>query len=631
MNEPKDNKPQGKQYWRSLDQVQNTPEFQDFLHREFPQGASEMNNEWTRRSFLTLMGASLALAGLASCRRPQENIVPYVKPPEEVIPGVPLFYATTMPLGISNFGLIVETHEGRPTKIEGNPAHPSSKGGTNVWIQGSILNLYDPDRSDQVRQGGVLSSWDDFVSYWRTKYPDLKKSQGEGLAVLSESYASPTFARIRRKFEQTFPKATWVTYEAIDDENAFEALRLASGKAYRPAFAYDKAKVILSLDADFNISESENVSSARGFADGRRIETEKDDMNRLYVVEPGFTTTGAISDHRLRLKSSQIGAFVAALAAELRSSGLNLDISSLKSPGSLPAEATAWVKPLAADLLANRGKSLLVVGRRQSVPVHLLAYLINAALGNVGETVNYYELTDADYSHLSDFSALNQQMKEGKITTLAILGGNPVYNAPSDFDFAGSLAKVKDVIQLGHYNDETSHLAQWHIPQTHFMESWSDARSVDGTLSVVQPMISPLLNGVGALELLNLMTSGENSKGYDLVRETWQPILGNPFDRSWEKVLNDGLLANSAGKPVTPKLNIGRYDQSPGSAFDRKQRRDRGCLPSVAVGIRRPVRQQRLDAGASGCRHQNFMGQCCPDELSDREETRPGEFRDGQA
>jgi molybdopterin-containing oxidoreductase family iron-sulfur binding subunit len=555
MNEPKDKKPNNKQYWRSLDQVENTPEFQEFLHREFPQGASEMNNDWTRRNFLTLMGASLALAGLASCRRPQENIVPYVKPPEEVIPGEPLFYATTMPLGNSNFGLIVETHEGRPTKIEGNPAHPSSKGGTNVWIQGSILSLYDPDRSDQVKQGGVQSSWEEFVSYWRGRYPDYKKNQGEGLAILSESYASPTFARLRKKFEETFPKADWVTYEAIDEENSYEAMRMAAGRPYRPVFDYAKAKVILALDADFNISESENVTSARGFADGRRIKSEKDEMNRLYVVEPGFTTTGAISDHRLRLKSSQIGSFVVALARELKSQGLNIDLSSVKNPGWLPAQATAWLKPLAADLLSAKGESLVVVGRRQPSPVHVLVYMINAALGNVGETVNYYELTDVDYSRLADFSDLNKKMKDGKVSTLVILGGNPVYNAPADFDFANSLKKVADVIHLSHYHDETSQSAKWHIPQAHYMEGWSDARSADGTLSVVQPMIAPLLNGVGSLEVLDLIASGENKTGYDLVRETWRPFLGSSFDRKWDKLLNDGLLAESASRPVSPRIN----------------------------------------------------------------------------
>ncbi len=554
MSDLKDKKPISKDYWRSQDQLEDTPEFREFLHREFPQGASEMNNDWSRRNFLTLMGASLALAGLASCRRPEQNIVPYVKPPEEVIPGVPLFYATTMPLGTSNYGLIVETHEGRPTKIEGNPAHPSSKGGTNVWIQGSILGLYDPDRSAHIRRDGAQATWDDFVAYWRDKYTALKQSQGEGLAVLSEAYASPTTARLRKKFEQAFPKSTWVTYEPVDDSNIFEAFNLTAGRPYRPLFDLVKSKVILSLDADFNIGESENVANARGFADGRRITSEKDEMNRLYVVETGFTTTGAIADHRLRLRSSQIGAFAAALARELKSRGLNIDISSLTNSGALLNEASIWLKPLAADLLSAKGESLVMVGRRQPAAVHALAYLLNYALGNVDRTVSYHELIDTDYSNPAAFSALNRQMKDGKVSTLIILGGNPVYNAPVDFEFAGSLKKVADVIHLSPYHDETSRLAKWHIPQAHYMESWSDARAVDGTVSVVQPMIAPLLKGIGGLELLNVVATGENASGYDLVRGTWRPMLDVAFDRHWTKVLNDGLLDGSALKPAAPKL-----------------------------------------------------------------------------
>ncbi|RMD93311.1 MAG: molybdopterin oxidoreductase, partial [Calditrichaeota bacterium] len=348
---------QEKRYWRSLDQLADTPEFKEFLHREFPERASEMSDPITRRRFLGLMGASMALAGLVSCRRPVEKIVPYVKAPEEVIPGIPDYYATTMPFGTSSFGLLVESHEGRPTKIEGNELHPSSLGKANHFAQASILNLYDPDRSKVVLQKGAQKSWNDFVTFWREQFGQKSKSGGEGLAVLSESYSSPTIARLRKALKKQFPKLQWATYEPVSDENIYEGIRIATGTYYQPVYDFEKAKVVLALDADFLVSESENVIHARGFMKGRVVKSVKDSMNRLYVVESGYSPTGANADHRMALQARQIGAFVAALALELQKQGLSTGLGSALSGYANHHFDQKWLQVVAGDLLQARGQS----------------------------------------------------------------------------------------------------------------------------------------------------------------------------------------------------------------------------------------------------------------------------------
>jgi len=307
----------GKDYWRSLDQLADTPEFREFLYREFPENASELNSSVSRRKFLALMGASIAFAGLAGCRRPVEKIIPYVNAPENIIPGVPNYYATTMPMGLSAYGLLVESHEGRPTKIEGNELHPSSLGKSNIHTQAAILGLYDPDRSGAPVQNGEQRSWDEFVTYWRSEYQSIRTNKGKGLAILSESFSSPTLFRLYNEFKITYPEAKWYTYEPVSDENIYRGSELAAGRALQPVYDFSKAKVILSLDSDFLLTESDNITANLGFSAGRRLKTEKDKMNRLYVVENNMTITGGMADHRLKLPASQVKDFCVALMAEL--------------------------------------------------------------------------------------------------------------------------------------------------------------------------------------------------------------------------------------------------------------------------------------------------------------------------
>ncbi|MFQ5452685.1 MAG: TAT-variant-translocated molybdopterin oxidoreductase [Candidatus Zixiibacteriota bacterium] len=544
-----------KMYWRSLDQLAETPQFKELLHREFPQGASEMNNAWSRRNFMTLMGASLALAGLAGCRRPKEKIVPYVQPPEEVIPGIPQYYATTMPLGTSAYGLVVESHEGRPTKIEGNKLHPSTYGASNALIQASILGLYDPDRSQRLIHKGAEKTWDDFVSSWRKLFDKYKTQKGEGLALLSESFASPTLMRLKREFKKTFPKAKWVTFEPISDENINKGIKIATGKDLQPVYDYDKAKVILSLDADFNLTESENINASRGFIKGRQIESEKDAMNRLYVVETAFSTTGAVADHRLRLSGSMINQFTITLAKELNKLGLFIDgIEELDC--NIKEKNLKWIKPLAKDLLMAKGNGLVIAGRRQPAVIHALVYAINKELRNIGVSVKYHKIKDTSRSNLLELVKLNQEINDKKVTALIMLGGNPVYNSPTDLNFNKSLKKVEHSIHLSEYYDESSQMSTWHIPQAHYLESWSDARAANGTVSVVQPLIEPLYGGHSSVELLNLLATGSNADGHEIVSKTWQRLLPKKdFNRQWRKVLHDGLFENSRTKAVSPKVN----------------------------------------------------------------------------
>jgi len=509
---------------------------------------SEANNIWTRRSFMTLMGASLALAGLSGCRRPKQKIVPYVTQPEEVLIGIPQYYATTIPRGDSAYGLIVESHEGRPTKVEGNPLHSSSSGATDFLIQASILSLYDPDRSKSVMHQGVEKTYDDFVSFWSTRSAEIKIDKGAGLTILAEPFSSPTLARLKKAFLKSYPEAGWITYEPLSDEHVYSAVTNVSGRKLRPVYHFDRADVILSLDSDFLQTESENITASRGFADGRRMPDEKANMNRLYVAENAFSITGSMADHRLRLNSREIGRFTVALATKLKSRGLKL--------GAVPeVDASAfdnkWLDVLAEDILKSKSKCLIVAGRRQPTWVHELVLLLNEALGNVGTTIEFQDMPDSSTAGRDELTNLSSDMMAGKVNTLIMIGGNPIYSAPVDADFKAALKKVKHSIHLSGYFDETSAEAEWHLPHSHFLESWGDARAVDGTLSVIQPMIEPLFGGKSDVELLSLLGSGEDQRGYDLVRETWNGILNKSgFEKKWRKVLHDGILEGSSSATV---------------------------------------------------------------------------------
>ncbi len=548
-----------KAYWQSLERLLESPAVREAAAaeatgHEFPAGASDTPGGVDRRTMLTLMGASFALTGLEGCRRPVETIVPYVTAPEYVVPGIPKRFATTLPFGAGAHGVVVESHEGRPTKIEGNALHPSSQGAANTWTQAEILNLCDPDRSARVRRRAAgetehrPSSWKFFDAFLAERLAELAADGGAGLAVLSGAYSSPTLARLAAKLAERFPAARWAVHEPVGDDNVFAGCEMATGQPCRPVYHLDQARKIVALDADFLHTESESLAAARGFAAGRKVEGPEGDMNRLYAVESALSLTGSSADHRIRLRGREVAAFASALAREL-GVATEAESATASATASLPEAAGARVKTLAADLQASPGEALVIAGRRQPPAVHALALAINQALGAIGSTVTLHPLEDAGAGDPESLAELVAGMRDGAVKTLLILGGNPVYTMPVDLDFAGALATVEHSIHLSTAFNETSRSAVWHLPETHALEAWGDARAADGTPSVIQPLIAPLLNGRSAVEVLEQLTgdatAGEATairSGYDVVRETWLDILGaGDFERKWRRVLHDGV------------------------------------------------------------------------------------------
>jgi MoCo/4Fe-4S cofactor protein with predicted Tat translocation signal len=540
-----------KSYWRSLGQLSDSPEFRSNLEREFPEGASELPEGITRREMIALLGASLSFAGLAGCRRPEEHIVPFVNAPEEIVPGVPRRYATTLTFGRSALGVVVESHEGRPTKIEGNELHPGTSGRSNVRMQASILDLYDPDRAQSVRHAEAPSTWGDLVTAWGALETAHLADGGASLALLTGSFSSPTRARLLASFRARFPRARTVAYEPVSDENVLQGVRAATGRDLVPVLHLDAARVILSLDADLLGTDPDNVRNIAGFAAGRRAVVEGAPMNRLWAVEAATTLTGAMADHRIPLSPRLVPSLLAALASRLGVAG--------GSPSALPVVPGPWLDALAKDLKDNRGAGLIVAGPEHPPAVHAAVLALNAALGNVGRTLSLHEPVDAALPSRAALAELTGAMKAGEVKTLVLLGVNPVYDAPAELDFGAALAKVETSIALSTHADETVRRAVWHVPLAHPLESWEDARDPQGTISVVQPLILPLFGGKSATELLALVGTGKDQGGRDLVRETWKPILGEAdFERRFNRVLHDGLLAGSARPAVTPEVSAQR-------------------------------------------------------------------------
>src|SRR5215510_458605 len=412
------------------------------------------------------MGASLALAGVSACtRQPDELIVPYVRQPEELVPGKPLFYATAMPLSGSGLGLLVETHEGRPTKIEGNPDHPASQGATDLFAQAAILDLYDPDRSQTLTNLGEIRPFGAFIGAMRTVVNAQQAKQGSGIRLLTETVGSPTLAAQIDELFARFPQAKWIQWEPAGRHHAREGSRLAFGDYVDAQYAIEKADVIFSIDADFLCSGPAGVKHARAFASRRRIEGDAARMNRLYAIESTPTNTGTKADHRLPLRPSEIETAARAVAAGLGVGGVT---------GNTPRAASAWIAPLVKDLQKHRGSSLVIAGDAQPPVVHALAHAMNQALGNVGATLVYTQTAEA--RPINQFAALAElvgEMNAGTVDLLLILATNPVYSAPSDLKFADALQKVPLRAHLGLYEDETAALCQWHIPEAHFLEAWS--------------------------------------------------------------------------------------------------------------------------------------------------------------
>jgi MoCo/4Fe-4S cofactor protein with predicted Tat translocation signal len=560
----------GRLYWRSLGELADTLEFREYLHREFPEQASEWNDPKGRRQFLKLMTASLALAGVGACtKQPREEIVPYVRQPENLVPGRPLFFASSIPFSGVAQPVLVESHMGRPTKIEGNPEHPASLGATDTFTQAAVLGLYDPDRAKTITNRGEISSWGVFLTAAQGAVSRQKGRQGAGLRILTGPITSPSLAELMATVLAELPQAKWHQYDPISRDGARMAAA-AAGPGNEPIYHFDKADVVVALDADFLTCGPGSVRYQKDFAAKRRVTDDKKEMNRLYSVESTPSLTGTKADHRLALKAAEIEGFGRQLAGAVGAPAApapgspTLDVSN----GDVPK----WVNAIAKDLQAHRGRSLVIAGEYQPASVHALARAINQTLGNVGTTVTYGASIEASPTdNAASLNDLVHAMDAGQVEVLLMLGGvNPVYTAPADLKFSEKLSKVGLVFYHGLYTDETAYLSHWILADTHPLESWGDSRSYDGTVTMTQPLIAPLYEGRAAWEVLAAFTSQPDRRVYAIIKDYWTRAFsagntwtirtsdGQPFknaDAFWRHVVHDGFIHGTAiadGGPATP-------------------------------------------------------------------------------
>jgi MoCo/4Fe-4S cofactor protein with predicted Tat translocation signal len=543
----------GRDYWRSLEDLAAKPEFRELLEREFPQQAIGWSDDEDhvegRRNFLKLMGASLALAGLSACtRQPTEHIMPYIRQPEELIPGRPLFYATAMTLSGVASGLLVESHEGRPTKVEGNPEHPGTLGACDIYSQASVLQLYDPDRSQSLTFNGEIRGWGDFLGSLRETLARQRAAGGAGLRILTETVSSPTMASQLAAIQKLYPQAKWHQWEPAGAHSARAAAAQAFGAPVNTYYNLANAKTVVSLDSDFLASGPASLRYARQFAARRRVRGNQTEMNRLYVVEPMPTPTGAKADHRLPLRAGDIEEFAWALATGLGAAngpkqGENHDIYK-------------WIGAIARDLQNNKGASLVIAGDQQPAIVHALAHVMNASLGNVGKTVFYTDPIEANpVDQLASLQDLVKDLDAGAVDLLLIVGGNPVFTAPVEMGMRDRIQKARLRAHLSLFSDETSEVCQWHLPEAHYLETWGDARAFDGTVSIQQPLIQPLYTGRSGYQLLQMLTEQPELGPYDIVKGYWaSQHKGADFETWWRRVVHDGVVPDSAAPARTPAV-----------------------------------------------------------------------------
>ena len=551
QTKPASEGPGGPKYWRSLDQLANTSAFREWVEREFPSTAPDMLDGNSRRTVLKLMAASFGLAGLTACTRPVQHILPFSKGVEDFIPGQAYFYSTAIQISGQVSGLLVETHDGRPTKIEGNPDHPASLGAATAMQQASVLSLYDPDRSSKVLQKGAESSWPKFQADAKA----LSLGDGSGLRFLSETVTSPSLAALRTQALAKFPKAKWIEYEALSRENERAGTVLAFGQELNVHPQFDKAKVILALDSDFLGLDSATPLATKQYSKRRRVEVEGDleKVNRLYAVESQFSITGANADHRLRMRAAEVAQFATDLASSLGALPGSLNVL-----GNGADKRAKFLAAVSKDLKAAGGEALVIAGPRQPASVHALAFLINQSLGSLETTFTFTkpEAAKSDYGAAA-LKTLSGEMSAGQVSTLVILGGNPVYTAPADVAFATALAKVANSIHLGIDDDETAAAAAWHVPEAHDLETWGNVATPDGVVSIQQPMIEPLYNGKTPAEIVALLIGSKDQRAYDIVKNFWssqRPAASR--EQSWRKAVHDGMVASA--KPsdaVKPSLD----------------------------------------------------------------------------
>jgi Fe-S-cluster-containing dehydrogenase component/anaerobic selenocysteine-containing dehydrogenase len=600
--------------WRGLESVLPTDMLDEDAEREFPHGVLEHPTA-SRREFFALMGASLALSGLTGCQAPREEIIPYIDSPEQIVAGKPLYFATSMTRRGVATGLLVEQHMGRPIKVEGNPDHPASLGATDVFAQASVLSLYDPDRSSTVLHEQAPSSWPAAVAAWQTVAERLRTRNGAGLHILTGAVTSPTFAWQMEQLLRDFPEAVWHQFEPVSHDGAQAGLQQAYGKDLDFVYHPEQADILLSLDSNFLHDGPGHLRYARQFMDRRRVWQadlpEQAAMNRLYAVGPTPTPTSSIADHHLPIRAAEVVDFAHELAVRL---GVLFDQTRSARPTRFP---DAWMSALVDDLRQHRGRSLIVAGDQQSAEVHALASAMNMALENVGHTVTYIPPTHArpkvdvqgrkqsDAPSLTTLTELTRALERGAVEALIVLGVNPVFSAPADLEFARHFQQAPYRLHLGLYRDETAKQCSWHIPESHFLESWGDARAFDGTVSLVQPLIRPIHTSVCALQLISMLRGRPQQSGYDLVRQYWKEQglgeqglggsgLGESglddteraeqpgFERAWRRAVHDGIIANTRFSSVDVELRDDWWDGLPKT--DDKESASNGQRAAISQG-----------------------------------------------
>ncbi|MGZ4787029.1 MAG: TAT-variant-translocated molybdopterin oxidoreductase [Terriglobales bacterium] len=542
---------QGPEYWRTLDELAATPEFKQLLDEEFPRQASEwIGDDVSRRGFLQLMSASLALAGLSGCTKmPTQAIVPYVRQPEQLVLGRPQFYATAFTINGCALPVLGRSNEGRPTKIEGNPEHPASHGATDVFAQASLLDLYDPNRSQSNMYQGAPRPWDVFQTSLAAPLVSQRANAGAGLRLLTGTVNSPTLAAQIKNLQQRFPQMKWHQWEPVNRSAQYAGAQLAFGEPVETRYNFDNADVVLSLDADFLYSGFPGFAMYSWDWSNRRDPNPQHNpkgLNRTYAIEGSPTATGFKADHRLPVKPSEVELCARALANRLGAG----------AGATVRPEIAKWLDVVAKDLQAHRGRAVVVAGLNQPPAVHALAHVINEALGAVGSTVVY---TDPIIANTEDqFASIKELVGEinaGKVDVLVIAGTNPAYDAPADLDFPAVLKKVPLSIHLGQHLDETAVSCTWHLSATHYLEEWSDARAITGQVTIVQPLIDPLYQSHSLHELLAVLAGETDTNGYDIVRSYWQSqSKGANFEDFWRRSVHNGFVDGTEFQPKTLKV-----------------------------------------------------------------------------
>ena len=539
---------QGPDYWRSLDELAETAEFQEFMRKEFPRQAAPLEASLDRRDFLKFLGASLALSGLSACARPpapREQIVPYVRAPESFIPGRAEHYATAILDGGYAEGILAESHQGRPTRVEGNLDHPASLGAAHAITSATVLSLYDPDRSQSILHGGTPRSWAQFTEAITERLEGLPS--GSALRILTESVSSPTLAAQIRELLDRYPGARWHQFDPLWSDGALQGIQQLFGEDVAPVYDFSQADVVLSLGADFTQVGPGRLRYAKDFARRRRVRSKTDSMNRLWQVESVPTPTGTLADHRLALRPAEIAALTAALATALGVA----DAPSVTLPSRIDA---AWFEALVNDLRSHAGRALIVPGPDQGPAVHALAHAINLELGNMGSTVRFVtHPLAAPRNQRDDLAELVSDLRAGAVDTLVIVGANPVFTAPAELEFGDALSSARLSIHVGEVLDETGVKASWHVPRTHALEAWSDARAFDGSITIMQPLFSPFYGGKSDHEVLEALLGRGDQGGYDVIRDAWRKRVDGDFDAFWRRSLHQGVIEGSASPTRTPQ------------------------------------------------------------------------------